>query len=42
MKKKIKENKFFEIVGKITTMIIFSSIFGLLLAYGLMNCTILN
>lgn len=42
MKKKTKENKFFEIIGKITTMVLFSAMFGLLLAYGLTNCTILN
>lgn len=44
MKKKrlTREEKAFIIIGKITTMILFSTMFGALIAYGLWNCTILN
>lgn len=40
--RKTKEEKIFELLGKITAMILFSSFFAMIILYGIMNATTLN
>lgn len=40
--RKTKEEKGFEILGKITAMVLFSSMFSMIILYGLLHATTLN
>lgn len=41
-KRKTREERFYEAVGKITILAIAGSIFGLFIVYALANCTIVK